>query len=215
MSSGNESNRARPSENLKIDLRGIGSMAPGHLAADLLPQERRWPLVVGNLPALPENFQSREIATLLNALFPLTGEMLTYLILGSAGVGKSQAAAHAVRRGLDSADVELAIWITARNRGEILSVFAEAAHKVLNLSQPYPALQGAADLMLEWLSGTNRRWVVVLDDLVTPADAEGLWPSGPTGAVIVTSRSRKISVQGDDPGRLSWDRMMLPRPPII
>jgi len=34
-----------------------------------------------------------------------------------------------------------------------------------------------------WLAETSRPWLVVLDDLCAPADAEGLWPGGPAGRV--------------------------------
>jgi hypothetical protein len=41
-----------------------------------------------------------------------------------------------------------------------------------------------------WLQTTNRSWLVVLDDLIDPADLQGLWPTGPRGRTVVTTRRR-------------------------
>ncbi len=35
-----------------------------------------------------------------------------------------------------------------------------------------------ADRLLAWLAGTDKRWLLVLDDLVDPVDLCGLWPTG-------------------------------------
>jgi tetratricopeptide (TPR) repeat protein len=45
-----------------------------------------------------------------------------------------------------------------------------------------------AQRFLDWLRRTQRRWVVVLDGVTSPVDLDGLWPQGPAGQVVVTSR---------------------------
>src|SRR5439155_22172987 len=47
--------------------------------------------------------------------------------------------------------------------------------------------EAAAARFLAWLASTGRRWLVVLDGLADPADADGLWPHGPAGQVLVTT----------------------------
>ncbi len=49
----------------------------------------------------------------------------------------------------------------------------------------------AAQRFLDWLRTTGRRWAVVLDDVASPVDIDGLWPQGPAGQVVVTSRLRE------------------------
>ena len=45
-----------------------------------------------------------------------------------------------------------------------------------------------AQRFLDWLRRTQRRWAVVLDGVTSPVDLDGLWPRGPAGQVVVTSR---------------------------
>ena len=47
--------------------------------------------------------------------------------------------------------------------------------------------EAAAARLVSWLAATGRRWLVVLDGLADPADADGLWPHGPAGQVLVTT----------------------------
>src|SRR5262249_54799405 len=47
---------------------------------------------------------------------------------------------------------------------------------------------------LEWLAGTGRRWLVVLDDVADPADLAGQWPSGRAGRGLVTTRRRDAAM---------------------
>src|SRR6266496_443222 len=46
-----------------------------------------------------------------------------------------------------------------------------------------------------WLGacGTSQPWLVVLDDLQDPADLDGLWPEGPEGRLLVTSRQSTLA----------------------
>ncbi|MGH3624399.1 MAG: tetratricopeptide repeat protein, partial [Sciscionella sp.] len=46
----------------------------------------------------------------------------------------------------------------------------------------------AAEWFLSWLQSTERGWLVVLDDLADPANLVGLWPQGPRGRTLVTTR---------------------------
>src|SRR6185312_11535615 len=38
-----------------------------------------------------------------------------------------------------------------------------------------------------WLAHTRRPWALILDDLVSLADLEDLWPTGPAGQVVITT----------------------------
>jgi tetratricopeptide (TPR) repeat protein len=60
-----------------------------------------------------------------------------------------------------------------------------------------PDAESVAARFLAWLGGTARPWLVVLDDLRSAADLEGLWPAGPAGRLLITTA---------DPGTVSADR---------
>ena len=46
----------------------------------------------------------------------------------------------------------------------------------------------AAARFTAWLARTERRWALVLDDLADLADLDGLWPAGPNGQIVITTR---------------------------
>lgn len=112
------------------------------------------------------------------------------MITGDGGAGKTQLAVAAFSAALPAVDV--AVWITADARAAVLSAYTQTFRAIHAI--PSPAGEGQhekqATQLLGWLAATRRRWSVVLDDVVDPAALRGLWPSGPCGRVIVTTRRR-------------------------
>jgi hypothetical protein len=113
----------------------------------------------------------------------------TQVVTGHGGVGKSQLAAQVWRDLTTSggAVVDVAAWVTATSRTEIVTGYASAAAE-LGLDAPDP--ERAAARFLNWLLATDKSWLVILDDLADPGDARGLWPQGTVGRVLVTTRRR-------------------------
>ena len=105
----------------------------------------------------------------------------------SGGEGKTQLAAALAHQLWDSRAVDLLTWVKASNRNAILTGYALTLAE-LGAADPGDDLPTAAQHFLAWLSRTERRWLVVLDDLADPADLEGLWPAGTDGRVVVTAR---------------------------
>jgi tetratricopeptide (TPR) repeat protein len=105
----------------------------------------------------------------------------------SGGTGKTQLAAALAHQLWDSRAVDLLTWVKASNRNAILTGYALTLAE-LGAADPGDDLLAAAQRFLAWLSRTERRWLVVLDDLADPADLEGLWPTGTDGRVVVTAR---------------------------
>ena len=56
----------------------------------------------------------------------------------------------------------------------------------------------AAKRFLDWLSRTRRRWALILDDVTSAADLEGLWPRGASGQVVVTTRLPQVELARPD-----------------
>jgi hypothetical protein len=111
-------------------------------------------------------------------------------------VGKTQLAANYARRLWDGGMVDLLGWVTAANREMIVTSYAKAGAEVTGADPADP--QQAAVAFLGWLETTERRWLLVLDDLADPADLRGLWPpqSG-QGRVVMTTRRRDAVLSGE------------------
>src|SRR5262249_47824825 len=55
----------------------------------------------------------------------------------------------------------------------------------------------AAARFLDWLSRTDKRWLVVLDNVTDSGGLRGLWPAGVSGQTIVTrSEERRVGKEG-------------------
>ena len=74
-------------------------------------------------------------------------------------------------------------------RNAIIAGYAQAAVDVLATADS--DAEQAATRFLAWLGATDKRWLIVLDDVQEPADLSGLWPpTSVSGTVVVTTRRR-------------------------
>jgi len=154
------------------------------------------PVLSGSVPPLADSFYGRPETGfgLADALRP--GETI---ILEPArrdgggadsaltGTGKTQLAAGFSHAMWDAGAVDLLVWVPAASRTAIVAGLAQAAAD-LDAEYPGETADDTARQFLGWLGRTRRRWAVVLDDVTSAADLEGLWPGGETGQVVVTTR---------------------------
>ncbi|NUT47782.1 MAG: tetratricopeptide repeat protein [Saccharothrix sp.] len=120
----------------------------------------------------------------------------TTVITGMGGVGKTQVAARHVRAWWTDPAVDLALWVTAADRDAIVADYARAARAIGRATaDDDPAT--AAQALVNWLTTTDRRWVVVLDDVRDPGDVHGLWPPD-GGRTVVTTRRRDAALRRTD-----------------
>src|SRR5207237_10848159 len=82
--------------------------------------------------------------------------------------------------------VEAPVGVPSTRREAIVTGFAQAARTVGAADQALPAA-AAAGRFTGWLAHTRHPWALILDDLVSLADLEGLWPTGPAGQVVITT----------------------------
>jgi tetratricopeptide (TPR) repeat protein len=163
--------------------------------AYMQPQSRTWPVRTGVVPFLGEAYARRPETGLgpWDALHPGL-----VVILGPdgdprasaasrSGTGKTQLAAAFAIRLWTAGQIDLLVWVDAGSRDSIVSGYASALADIKIAAQPGRP-EASAARFLTWLAGTGRRWLVVLDGVVDPADADGLWPYGPSGQVLVTTR---------------------------
>jgi len=163
-----------------------------------------WPVVVGSVPPRANCFQNRAVALkkLVGAGAPgRTADLVqpARVVSGLPGVGKTQLAAAYARQMLDTKMVDLLVWVPAATRAGIVARFAQAAEGVgLSLGD---GLEAASERFVSWLASTDRRWLIVLDDLTAADDVRGLWPPDdrPAGQTVVTTRRRDATlVSGRD-----------------
>ena len=143
-----------------------------------------FPVQVGVIPAPADWFQDRAEQSELVAAWS-DGSVRTHVLFGLGGVGKTQLAISVVRAQFES--VDLLMWITARRRVDIVTGYADAAAQ---LGCPVvDDAERAAIWFLAWLQReTGKTWLIVLDDVHDPAHLRGLWPDGPRGRTIATTR---------------------------
>ena len=165
---------------------------PQHAAA----RSHAWPRRVGVVPLRADCFQDRVVADELAAAVDATGAVVvTQVLSGLGGVGKTQLAAQYAERLWADDRVDLLVWITAGSREAIVSGYADAAVEVAGAEAG--DAERAARKLLAWLAETPRRWLVVLDDVRDPADLRGLWPPRyGSGRVVVTTRRRDAALSG-------------------
>jgi hypothetical protein len=178
------------------------------------PRPVQWPVVVGRAPGRADAYVDRPaLREQLESTGPgetvvLTGAAgtATQAVTGGGGLGKTQLAAAAFRRatagGPGGERVDLAVWVTATSRASVLASYAQARDR----TEPGAAeqdVEAQAEAWLSWLSTTDRSWLVVLDDVADPVDLAELWPQGPAGRVIVTTRRRDAALYGH--GRIRVD----------
>ncbi len=156
-----------------------------------------WPVKVGVVPPLADRLSTRpESAPDLAAGFSRN----TAIALVPRGTGreptdgwlqccgKTQVAAAFAEAQWRARSVDLLLWIDASSAAGVLSGLIEAAAVITGAQVSGDAASVAAGL-LAWLRQTEQRWLAVFDDLADGNVLSGLWPTGPTGRVLVTSSS--------------------------
>jgi tetratricopeptide (TPR) repeat protein len=154
-----------------------------------------WPVRSGPVPLLPDGFSPRpDTAPALEPeLLPGTAVALVPADeLGSSG--KTQLAVHFAESLWRSGRIDLLAWIVATDRSSLLSGFVQAA-SAAGINYAGDAESVSARL-IDWLATAQRPWLVVLDGLRDAADADGLWPAGPAGRLLITTGDA-TTVSGD------------------
>lgn len=136
------------------------------------------------------------------------GVVLTQVLTGGGGVGKSQlAASYAVQAVQDGTD--LVVWVDTSIPGALIASYAQAASRVQAAShtgQPGD-LEADARAFLAWAATTRRSWLVVLDDVTDPEQAALWWPASHTrtGWVLATTRRRDDVLTGGGRRKVNVD----------
>jgi tetratricopeptide (TPR) repeat protein len=103
------------------------------------------------------------------------------------GTGKTQLAVEFSHAVWHDRLAEILVWVSAASAESIITGFAQAANTV-DAANPGEGAEAAAARFVSWLAHTRRPWALVIDDLADVADLEHLWPAGPSGRVVITTR---------------------------
>jgi tetratricopeptide (TPR) repeat protein len=152
-------------------------------------------LVSGIIPPLADAyFQRLETGIDLKAgLFPGETVVLTHgeeteaAPAAQGGTGKTQLAVEFTQALRNARAVDVLVWVTASSRDAIRAGFARAAGAV-GAGDPEADARDAAVRFTAWLARTERRWALILDDLADLDGLDGLWPAGPNGQIVITTR---------------------------
>ena len=175
----------------------VASLLPVPQAAPLVATAA-WPVRSGLVPPLADRFSPRpetapDLQLLLagNAAVALTSPSVTSEARSGhdwAGcTGKTQLAASYAEAQWRERALDLLVWVDGSSSASMLSGYVAAAGALTGSQVPGGAESVAASF-LSWLARTDRRWLVVLDDVADSSELEGWWPAGPAGRVIVTTR---------------------------
>ncbi|HEY7143691.1 MAG TPA: FxSxx-COOH system tetratricopeptide repeat protein [Streptosporangiaceae bacterium] len=182
------------------------SRASSNAADEALPGGG-WPVQSGLVPPLADCYSSRpetgfgpmsNLAAGETAVLTRPEAMDGHSLAAAGGTGKTQLAVAFARAFWQSGDADLVVWAPAASRDAIVTGYARALAET-GAAQAGPDQDTQAARFVSWLADTPRRWLVVLDDLTDPADLAGLWPRGPAGRVLVTTRLQAASMRA--PGR--------------
>ena len=157
----------------------------------------------GSVPPLAEFFHQRPETglDLRVGLYPGDTVVLTHgaetasAPAAQGGTGKTQIAVAFSHALWGARAVDALVWVPATSREAIVTGFAQAARTVGAADHALPA-EAAAGRFTRWLAHTRRPWALILDDLVSLADLEGLWPAGQGGQVVITTGLPEAAFQG-------------------
>jgi hypothetical protein len=157
---------------------------------------------IGTVPPLVKGFTDRPDTArgIVDSLVPGSAVALVPSSASAAGpsdwlgaCGKTQIAVMIAESFWRSGAIEMLIWLTATSRASVLSGLVEASVAATGI-KPTGTAESAVARFISRLAETSQRWLVVVDDLQEAAYLDGLWPEGPAGRLLVTSRGSGIGV---------------------
>ncbi|GHA65359.1 tetratricopeptide repeat protein [Streptomyces termitum] len=139
---------------------------------------------VSNIPAVAAHFTGRtsELAS-LEEKFTDPGEVLVQAVHGLGGVGKSALAA----RWAAGRHEPVRWWITADTAASVDAGTAALARALQPGLAALPA-EVQAERAIRWLADHPDRWLLVLDNVESPAHVRPLLDRVPGGRVLITTR---------------------------
>ena len=163
--------------------RSRGKAAPGVIIRPL--RSGRLPVIADFLCPRPETGYGLDSqpADLPRAAGPDQPGMT--VLVGPSGFGKTHLAAALLAGAARSDWSDLQVWVNGSSPSAVMTGYAQAAADI-GLVHAGVLPEAASSMFLSWLRGTERRWIIVLDNMTDAGGLRGLWPMGPVGQVLIT-----------------------------
>jgi tetratricopeptide (TPR) repeat protein len=151
-----------------------------------------WPVWSGSAPPITDYFNPRPEtgygldAGLTDHVHRAAGDQQALTVLvGPSGYGKTHLAAAVLQVAARTSRTDLQVWINASSPSAVVMGYARAANDV-GIADRGIGPDAAATRFLDWLGRTERRWLIVLDNVTDAGGLRGLWPVGISGQTLVT-----------------------------
>ncbi|MGW2017043.1 tetratricopeptide repeat protein, partial [Streptomyces sp. NPDC001927] len=171
---------------------GTDTSAPGR-------SEVRWPIVVGQVPTQATALQPRSaLREKIDKARSAGGAVvLTQVLSGGGGVGKTQLAAACATDALEQS-ADLVVWTPATELQQVITQYAQASADLHLPGVTGEDPEADARVLLRWLAATSRRWLIVLDDITDVTTLGTWWPVSRTGSgwVLATTRLHDARLTG-------------------
>ncbi|KAI9740307.1 MAG: hypothetical protein M1834_004885 [Cirrosporium novae-zelandiae] len=126
-----------------------------------------------------------------------TGQLRSCVIHGMGGVGKTQVAIEYTYRYRDSYD--FIFWIHAENEAVLASSITKISSSLgLKLAENAISTGSVVECVRKWLEETNKRWLLVFDNVETRSILEPCLPRTNDGAFLITSQDDQLSLLAAD-----------------
>ncbi len=165
-----------------------------------------WPVLSGQIPPVAASYVARQETG--PSLASLAAETTALLVPardtarsldGRGGTGKTSLAAGLAYECRELQAARLILWVTATGRDAVITGYAQALRDLGEGPYQGESPERAAERFLDWLKRSDLPWLVVLDEVASPAAVEDLWPAGPAGRVLVTTAHPDAAAAAHNP----------------
>lgn len=158
------------------------------------PQAGSGPVVVGDVPQRPPDYQARD-ALLRRIPKPGSGPgiCVVHAVTGMPGIGKTQLAADYARRCIRD-KWRLVAWVNAENAVTILDGLTQTA-LVLGIP-PSDSQAATARAVRHWLEADGERCLIVFDNASDPDTLRPHVPAAGDAQIVITSTNQAVAGLG-------------------
>ncbi|KAI1205232.1 uncharacterized protein F4807DRAFT_471225 [Annulohypoxylon truncatum] len=114
-------------------------------------------------------------------------------LYGIGGVGKTQIALQYAY--INTSSWSVILWVSAVSKLQLAEEYHRIAVRAgLVATSNCSNVESSRQLVLDWLASLHESWLLIFDNVDEEAELETYWPSGPQGAIIMTTRNPLLTM---------------------